>query len=101
MMTYIRTLPDYFMIKQQDTPGNSELTTLYNNITGGLDCAHMLKIMCVVAVFVNNLKSTDPPPDPLTFLLRGLYQHGRLQTAQWTLSQTYHQSMDLIPFWSW
>ena len=102
MKTYVETLPDYFMImKQQDTLENSKLTTLCDNITGGLDYVHMLKIMCVDAVLVNNLKSTDLPLTPLSFLLKGLNQRNHLQIVLWTLSWTCHLLMDLILFWSW
>ena len=42
MKTYVETLPDYFMImKQQDTLENSKLTTLCDNIIGGLGYVHM------------------------------------------------------------
>ena len=57
--------------------------------------------VCVDVVLVNNLKSTDPCPDPLTFLLKDLYRRGCLQTARWTSSRTCHQSTGLILFWSW
>ena len=93
---------DFFMItKWQDTLGNSKLTMLCNNITGGPDCAHMLKIMCVDVALVNNSKSTGLPLAPLSFLLKGLNQHGHLRIVLWILSRTYHQLMDLILFWSW
>ena len=101
-ITYVETLPDYFMTtKWQDTLGNSKLTTLCDNIIGGPDYVHMLKIMCMDVVLVNNLKLTDPRPDPLTSLLKGLNRHDRLQIAPWTLSRTCRQSMGLILFWSW
>ena len=82
MMTYDKTLPDYFTItKRQATLENLKLIMLYDNTIGGPDYVHMLKIMCMDAVLVNNLKSTDPCPDPLTFLLKDLYRRGHLQTA--------------------
>ena len=76
MMTYDETSPDYFT---QATLENSKLIMLYDNTTGGPDYVHMLKIMCVDAVFVNNSKSTDLHLAPLTFLLKGLNRHDRLQ----------------------
>ena len=97
MMTYDETSPDYFMImKRQATPENSKLITFYDNTTGGPDYVHMLKIMCMDAVLVNNSKSTDLHLAPLTFLLKGLNQHNRLQIVLWTLSQTCHQLTGLI-----
>ena len=73
MITCVEILLGYFMImKQQDTPENSILITLYDNITGGLDYVLMLKITSMDAVSVNNSKSTDLPLAPLIFLLKGL-----------------------------
>ena len=78
-MTYNETSPDNFTItKQQATLENSKHITLYDNTMGGPDYVHMLKIMCVDAALVNNLKSTDLPLAPLSFLLKGLNQHNRL-----------------------
>ena len=74
---------------------------LYDNTTGGPDYVHMLKIMCMDAVLVNNLKSTDLRLAPLTFLLKGLNRHDCLQIVLWTLSWTYHQLTGLILSWSW
>ena len=101
-MTYDETSPDYFTItKWQDTPENSKLIMLYDNITGGPDYIHMLKIMCMDAVLVNNLKLTDLRLVLLTFLPKGLNRHDHLQVVLWTLSWTYHQIMGLILSWSW
>ena len=52
--------------------------------------------MCVDAALVNNLKLTDLHPDPLIFLLKGFNWYGHLRIAQWTSSQTYHQSTGSI-----
>ena len=102
MMAYSETSPGYFMItKQQAIPENSKPITLYDNTTGGLDYIHMLKTMCVDVALVNNSKSTGLPLAPLSFLLKGLNQHGHLRIVLWILSRTYHQLMDLILFWSW
>ena len=101
-MTYDETSPDCFMItKQQATPENSKLIMPYDNTTGGPDYIHMLKIMCMDVVLVNNSKLTDLPLAPPSSLLKGLNQHDHLQIALWILSWTCCQLMDLILFWSW
>ena len=101
-MTYDETLPDYFTItKWQATLENLKLIMLYDNTIGGPDYVLMLKIMCMDAVLVNNSKLTDLPLIPLTFLLKGLNRCDCLQIVLWTSSQTCHQLMGLILFWSW
>ena len=73
MITYVETLPDYFMImKQWVTLENLRPIMPYVNITGGLDYVHTSKIMCVDAGLANNLKSIDLHLDPLIFLPKEL-----------------------------
>ena len=72
-----------------------------DNTTGGLDCAHMLKIMYTAVDLVNNLKSIDHRLDLLTSLQKELNLCDPLQTAPWISLWTYHQWMVLTLSWSW
>ena len=68
MISYVETLPDYFMItKWWDTLDNLKPITPYINITGGPDYVHTSKIKCADAGLANNLKSIDLCLDPLIF----------------------------------
>ena len=102
MITYVKTLPDYFMItKWWVILENLKPIMPYVNITGGPDYVHTSKVMCMDAGLANNLKSIDLHLDPLIFLLKELNRHNLLQIAQWTSSLTCHLLMGLILFWSW
>src|SRR5271168_3496335 len=58
---YVRTFYECSMItKQLDTPGNSQPIILYDNITGGPDCAPLSSITSLAVAFANNSRLTDP-----------------------------------------
>ena len=72
-----------------------------NNTTGGLDCAHTLKIKYAAVDLVNNLKSIDHRLDLLTSLQKELNLCDPLQTAPWISLWTYQQWTVLTLSWSW
>src|SRR5277367_166668 len=48
------------IMKQLDTPGNSQLIIRYDNTTGGQDCAPLSSTTYQVVASANNSRLTDP-----------------------------------------
>ena len=89
------------IMKQRATLENSKCIMPCDNIIGGLDCAHMIKIMYAAVDLANNSKSIDHHLDLLTSLLKELNPHDPSHIVPWISLQTCHLSMVLTLFWSW
>src|SRR5277367_4876001 len=48
------------IMKQLDTPGNSQPIILYDNTTGGQDCAPLSSTTCRVVASASSSRLTDP-----------------------------------------
>ena len=101
-MTYVGISYDLSTIMtQQDTRENSALTMLFDNTTGGQDCAHMSKTMFKDVASANNSKSTGHLPNQPSSQLKGRNHFDLLQIALWISLQTCHRRTDTILSWSW